>query len=314
MRIAILGASSQLARDLIRFFLNDREHELLLFARRPALVSNWLKQIGEADTCQTFDISTFGNQYPVDTIINFVGVGDPTKTVTMGPLMLDATLQYDSVALKYVEHNPACRYIFLSSGAVYGSDFKEPATASTPASFPVNHIQPHNWYGVAKLHAECRHRALPHLPIIDVRVFNYFSHTQDMTAGFLMCEVVRALQSRSVLQTSAEAIERDYLCPEDYFQLISTILLAPPSNAPVDCYSKAPAAKFAILSAIRDKFGLDYKIVERSAGVNATGMKNKYYSVNRRASEFGYVPQFSSIDGLLNEVARFFEFGQKSTA
>ena len=36
------------------------------------------------------------------------------------------TLQYDQLAIDYINKHPACRYIFMSSGAVYGSNFDEP--------------------------------------------------------------------------------------------------------------------------------------------------------------------------------------------
>jgi hypothetical protein len=41
------------------------------------------------------------------------------------------------------------------------------------------------------LHAEAKHRALFNFSIVDVRVFNYFSHTQDMNARFLITDNLR---------------------------------------------------------------------------------------------------------------------------
>jgi hypothetical protein len=43
------------------------------------------------------------------------------------------------------------------------------------------------------MHAEAKHRALFNFSIVDVRVFNYFSHTQDMNARFLITDIVRAI-------------------------------------------------------------------------------------------------------------------------
>jgi len=42
MRIAILGASSQIARDLTISFANNSSDELVLFARTPLSVKRWL--------------------------------------------------------------------------------------------------------------------------------------------------------------------------------------------------------------------------------------------------------------------------------
>ena len=46
MKIAILGATSQIARDLIVSFSADAEKKLHLFARRPDEVTKWLAFAG----------------------------------------------------------------------------------------------------------------------------------------------------------------------------------------------------------------------------------------------------------------------------
>jgi hypothetical protein len=48
------------------------------------------------------------------------------------------------------------------------------------------------------LHAEAKHRALFNFSIVDVRVFNYFSHTQDMNARFLITDIVRAIKNKII--------------------------------------------------------------------------------------------------------------------
>ena len=45
MRIAILGATSQIAKDLALSFSASSEHDLVLYARRPEVVSAWLKNV-----------------------------------------------------------------------------------------------------------------------------------------------------------------------------------------------------------------------------------------------------------------------------
>ena len=107
---------------------------------------------------------------------------------------LDITLDFDSLALRYVKAHPSTRYLFLSSGAAYGSDFRQPATDQTRAGFDINHLQVHDWYGAAKFHAECRHRALADLAMVDLRVFSYFSRSQDLSSRFLISDMLRAIR------------------------------------------------------------------------------------------------------------------------
>jgi nucleoside-diphosphate-sugar epimerase len=155
---------------------------------------------------------------------------------------------------------------------------------------------------MAKLYAECRHRALPELPIVDIRVFSYFSRSQDPAARFLISDILSAIRSGRVLQTSSDYMVRDYLHPSDFHRLVEALLAAPASNAVVDCYSLAPIDKPAMLSALEAQFGLRYAFTPARVGVNATGAKPHYYSRNRRAADFGYIPVMTSLQGVVTEM------------
>jgi len=299
--IAILGATSQIARDLIVSFSVEGEKHLHLFARRPDEVTKWLASVGLARRYQVNEFSEFAKQ-EFDAVINFVGVGNPAQAVAMGNTIFDVTLRFDEMVLAYLKEHPACRYLFLSSGAAYGSSFTEPATRDTVATISINDLAPHEWYGVAKLHAECRHRAHPELSIIDIRVFNYFSHTQDMNARFLITDMLRAIRDKTILKTSSDYIVRDYIQPSDFHNLVSALLSAPPANAVVDCYSRAPVDKPTLLATMQEKFELRYEITSENASVRATGSKPYYYSLNTRAADFGYEPSLTSLEGLQKEI------------
>lgn len=300
MNIAILGATSQIARDLIVSFSADANQDLLLFARRPEEVAKWLASAGLSGRYPVDDFSGFSKQ-EFDVVINFVGVGNPAQAVAMGSSIFDITLRFDEMVLDYLKTHPTCRYLFLSSGAAYGSSFNEPATRETAATVAINNLAPHEWYGAAKLHAECRHRAHPELNIIDTRVFNYFSRTQDIEARFLITDILRAIRDKTVLRTSSDYIVRDYLHPSDFYGLVRALLASPPANVAVDCYSLAPIDKPMLLAAMQEKFGLRYEIIGTAVGVNATGIKPHYYSLNTRAADFGYQPVLTSLEGILIE-------------
>jgi nucleoside-diphosphate-sugar epimerase len=307
MRIAILGATSQIAKDLILSFAEHSEHELVLYARRPQAVVQWLNQEKLAQRYAAADFAAFTSNEHFDAILNFVGVGNPAQAAAMGASIFDVTLTYDELALGYVRQNPTCRYLFLSSGAAYGSNFETPADADTKAVIDINHLKPQDWYGVAKLHAECRHRSLAHLPIVDIRVFNYFSHTQDMEARFLITDLVRAIRDKTVLKTSSDYIVRDFIHPSDFYQLVSVMLAAQAINTAIDCYSKAPIDKPTLLAVMQETFGLRFELSPGISGINASGNKPHYYSKNRQAGDFRYMPSFSSINGICEEI-RNFEF------
>jgi len=300
MRIAILGASSQIARDLIFSFSRTPETHLHLFSRRPGEVTKWLADEGWPGRYPSDDYSAFSDQ-DFDAIINFVGSGNPSQTQALGNSILDLTQEYDTLALSYLNSHPQCRYIFLSSGAAYGSSFDEPAGENSKASVAINGLQEQDWYAVAKLYAECRHRSLKDLPIVDIRVFNYFSHTQDISARYLIMDILRAILSGETLTVSTDNIIRDYIGPSDFYQLVSGTLDASPSNDVIDCYTCAPVDKMSLLAAMQEHFGLKYEISATPAGINATGLKKNYYSLNKRAEKFGYRPANNSLENVIRE-------------
>jgi len=308
MRIAILGATSQIAKDLIIFFAASHNHTLHLFARRPDEVAAWLHAAGLSERYPSSPYAEFPAHH-FDAIINFVGVGNPARTAAMGNAIFEVTRQYDQLALDYLQAHPGSRYIFLSSGAAYGAGFAEPANRNTPAVIAINNLAAHEWYGVAKLYAECRHRALPELPIFDIRVFNYFSHTQDITARFLITDILRAIRDKTVLQTSADYIVRDFIHPSDFYRLVTALLSAPAANAVVDAYSRAPVDKPSLMIAMQQHFGLQYEVIASSAGVNATGGKPHYYSLNTRAADFGYQPNLTALESVLQESEKIIRRG-----
>ena len=298
--IAILGATSQIAQDLISSYSMHGNCDLFLFARRPDAVTRWLETNGlQRHQAEHFD--TFGADRQFDAIINFVGSGNPAQVAAMGASIFDVTMDYDGMALEYLRSHPSCRYVFMSSGTAYCSGFEKAADEYTRAEVPINNLQPQDWYAVAKLYAECRHRALPTLPIVDIRIFNYFSHTQDISSRYLITDILRAIRSGETLVSSPDNIIRDYIGPDDLYQLISLILAAPPANDVLDCYTRAPVDKMTLLSAMQEQFGLKYEIRTAPAGINATGIKMNYFSTNRRAEKYGYVPSSTSLETVLHE-------------
>lgn len=302
MRIAIFGATSQIAKDLVLSFSVKSSHELVLYARRPEVVAQWLVSVALVGRYAVADFAAFSADEHFDAILNFVGVGNPAQAAAMGASIFDVTLKYDEMALDYMRQHPDCRYIFLSSGAAYGASFDEPVNENTHASIAINNLQSNDWYAVAKLHAECRHRSLAPLPIVDIRVFNYFSSTQDMDARFLITDILRGIRDKAVLKTSSDYIVRDFLHPSDFYGLVDAILCASAANAVVDCYSLAPIDKPTLLAGMQEQFGLRYEITQARVSVNATGNKPHYYSLNTRAADFGYQPTLTSLEGIVKEM------------
>jgi nucleoside-diphosphate-sugar epimerase len=306
MKIAIFGATSQIAKDLIKSISGYGEHQLYLYTRYPVALKDNAAEDKKKVVVHLGDYESFDYNKKIDAIINFVGVGDPAKAIELGASIYDITRHYDQIAISYVQRNKDCRYIFLSSGAVYGTDFDRPVNFDSKAVIDINKITSNNWYGTAKLYAECIHRSNESLPIVDIRMFNYFSACQDPNAKFMISDAIRSIRDCKIMKTSGQNIFRDYLHPVDFYSLIESILKSAPNNDVVDAYSCSPVSKFELLDRMKKVFGLEYEIVDEAAGINSTGNKLNYYSLNHKASEYGYTPKYSSIEGVILEAKKIF--------
>lgn len=312
MHIAVLGATSQIAKDFLRHCDRLNNFEFSLFSRRPSAVSEWVakSQLSCKNHIATFeDFGKSPDQF--DAIVNFVGSGNPAQTEIMGSEILDITYRFDTLALDYVKKFPNCRYVFLSSGAAYGGAFHAPIDENTSSAFSINNLLPTDWYGMAKLHSEVRHRALTELPIVDIRVFSYFSREQDISSRFLVTDMLRAIIENKEIKVSPDYIVRDFLHPLDFYHLLIAIFNAPPANVAIDCYTREPIDKLMLLENMRNSFGLQYEISEDDKFVvNATGKKTHYYSLNRRAADFGYEPSLTSWESVYMESKAMLSVGR----
>jgi len=262
----------------------------------------WINSENLSEKYQVQEYSEFGNHQKYDVIINFVGIGDPAKAQKMGSDIFKVTEQYDDMALEYLKQHKKTKYIFLSSGAVYGGNYQEPVNKNTVAMIDINNLDSTDWYTLAKLYAEAKHRSLSDLSIVDVRVFNYFSHTQDMNARFLITDIVRVIKNKEVFKTSAVDIVRDFITPPDFYNLIQAIVDFKPINMALDCYTKSPISKFDLLNGLKEEFGLDYKVDKNIGIINATGLKLNYYSLNKAEKSINYNPENTSLEGIIQEI------------
>ncbi len=267
----------------------------------------WLSESKELHPRFVGDFASFPAQpVPYDAIINLIGSGSPAKTAQMGASILEITLKFDKLILDYLTDYPSCRYIFFSSGAAYGSGFEDPVSDHTFARIPINNIQSTDWYGLSKLHAEYRHRSIPKMGIVDVRVFNYFSSLSDINSRFLITDILYSIKNNLILTTTKENIVRDYIGPSEVAQLVRQILLSSHQNVAVDFFSKATIDKISMLEIMKKEFGLNYQMLAGYKSLNSTGAKMNYYSNSRLAqSIFGYSPQYSSQEVIIEQSRLF---------
>lgn len=293
MRIAVLGATSQIAKDLLRLVLPLGRFELSLFARDPEKLNDWLRSTALPAPRKVGTYAEFGLVDYFDAILNFVGSGDPVRTARMGREILDVTRDFDELALGYLRGRPHTKYLFMSSAAALGHVFSSENDDRRFARFPLDAIDSIDFYGFSKLAAEMNHRSLRDFDITDIRIYSYASEFMSLEGAFLISVIGKSIVDGTVLQTDDRDIARDYIGSEDLLRLISACMERRASNRAVDCYSAAPTTKMAILKMAAEKHGLAYDI-HPASGPAGSDFKAAYYPRDRRGPEFGYAPLHTS--------------------
>lgn len=285
-KIAILGATSQIAKGLIFNFMQSKQNELFLFARIPGKVKEFLKKNNLPLDRHIYTFKHFQKEQ-YDVVINCVGLGTPVKVEKASGEVFKLTEEFDNLVLEYLSRYPKTLYINFSSGAVY--------------NVSVIDVKPEHYYGIAKLHQEAKHRVLNNLNIVDIRVFSYFSRFIELDSGYFLTELIKSLKTKKTLVTNSCDFTRDFLAPGDLFNLICLIIKVKPFNGPVDAYSLAPISKFKLLDYFVKNYALKYTIKRGLKLVCPTGVKSRYCSSSKKAASIGYEPRFSSLETVITE-------------
>jgi len=273
MNVAIIGSQSWIAGDLAKRL----PYNLHLFHRG---------NMGE-----------FGTQRH-NVIINCIGNA-------RDPNIVETTVQFDSMIIDYMQMVPDVRYIFFSSGAAYSFDFGSPVDWHSPAVVDINQIP--NRYASAKLMAELRHRALPDLAIVDVRLFSYFSETVNPEAGLLMSQVVKCIQNKLRMNVQTDLMIRDYIGADDLANLIQKIIQAPAVNMAIDVVSKETVSVNELVAEMMERYNLKVaREAPQKSLQSTTGIKPRYYSENRAYEHFGWNPTLTSLETIILGMDKIF--------
>lgn len=299
-KIAILGATGHIAKSLIYNFKKSDKNILYLFARSNEKLDNFLKSIDYFNNIKKINLNNFSKE-KYDVVINCIGIGDPGKLENIGPEIFRITEYYDNFILDYLKNNNDCKYINFSSGAAYGRDFSIPANELKCCEININQMCDKDNYGIVKIYSEAKHRSCENLNIIDLRIFAIFSRFIDLDARYFIAELISCIKAGSEFVTGSNDVIRDFIHPSDLFNLVNLCINVKKINEVFDAYSLKPVKKFEILNYFTENYGLKYKIEPGILGENITGIKDNYYSINKKAEKVGYIPEFSSLDCIINE-------------
>lgn len=269
MKIAILGASGHVGKNLTCLFANS--NQVTAFSRNHPYTSY-----------------AYLNRFDFDVIINCVGFGNPEEIKNAGIELFSVTETYDNMALEYLEKHPYTKYIFISSGVAHNK-------------VDINHL---NFYQISKINAEAKHRALPGYDIADIRLYSFFSKYIDLNSKFFMSEIIKCIRDKTEFTTNSTSIIRDYINPKDLYSLINICISKDFINDAFDIYSLREIEKFMILDYFWIEYNLKVKIKEDYKGFSSAGADSYFLkdsSLKDKTAKLGYSPKYSSLDTIMEE-------------
>jgi nucleoside-diphosphate-sugar epimerase len=299
MNIAIMGATSHIAKGLIQNFIGRGQDNLHLFSRSTGNIQKFLSEISRDKGNSLIIYTGYENflLHSYDIIINCVGVETRNKYNCDFTRYFSVTEEFDNLAISYLKiKNNDTLYISFSSGAIYGKGFLSPATDNAVNNISVNHTALEDYYGIARLNAEAKHRAHNDLKIIDLRIFSYFSRYINLSDGYFITDVIRSIMKNKRLVIDRYNITRDYLHMEDLFSMIILCAAAGRVNRAFDVNSLNPISKQEILDYFASAYALTYEYRDKAENASATGAKNNYFSTCTHATQVGFAPRYSSMD------------------
>lgn len=295
LKAAILGGTSHIARAITPYLLKAGV-KLTLFARSPEKLAG-----APCRVCMLDEDALGADRF--DIIINCIGAGTPKELAGDYNRWFSVLGAFDDLALRYLrEKNPSALYVFLSSGAVYGRKSDAPADENTVWQLLPDKIEISDYYGIAKLYSEARHRSLPRLRIADLRIFSFFSRYAALDSGYFMTDLVTALLKGETFATSPVDIVRDYPHPSDLAALILRCGQENDINRAVNVASSAAISKFELLKVFEKEFDLKYRIEENGIPSSPNGSTHIYLPTPEMAEKvLSWRAEKSSLDTLLSE-------------
>lgn len=302
-KVAIIGATSHIAKGLIYNYSQKNNAEIFLFSRNPEQVKSFLENI-PVFPFKNHSLKDFGKHH-YDVIINCIGAGTPERVRDSGTSVFLITRIYDEMIIRYLVNNPDTVYIYFSSGVALDPALEKYSIPAVPYELDIKTIAKTDVYAVTKLCAEKNHRLFPDFKIVDIRIFAYFSRFIDLSSGFLITSVLSAVLDKKMLFTNSGNIVRDYLHPADLFTLIECCVAHFPGNSALEAFSRSPVCKFDLLKRFQQDYNLHYEILDNITISNPTGEKEVFVPRDFSAENIGYSPAYTSLEGVMEETKEF---------
>ena len=296
MKIAVLGATGHLAKCAVSVYSKDDVNVFYLFSRSLNVLEDMYGNRSNFFIKRYVDFP----DHDYDVIFNGVGVWDtPGRNVRD---VFSVTEHFDNMILDYQKKHPCSMSIHISSGAAYANDFDRPVVNGTRTTIDINNFTLGDYYSVAKINSEVKHRAFEGLNIVDLRLFGFFSRYMNLGYPYLLSAMINAVKENKRFNTVSVDFWRDYIHMDDFAGLLKGISMHGAINMAIDVRSKAPISKSQLIQFFVESYGLQVNENDAGVEISSTGMKPCYYSKEENPI---YAPSYTSLDTVKKEIKYF---------
>jgi UDP-glucose 4-epimerase len=291
MSVLLLGAGGFIGQHLYRFY-SSQIPTLGIVLRRHQDPGNDYLTVRSTPWEFQEDLKQIFQKYPADLCINAAGRGSVPQSfqTPLQDLYLN-TFNTAQVLDALRNYQPHCRYLNLSSAAVYGNPQKLPVDET----HPVKPLSPYGWH---KYHSELlcqQYTQLFDLKTCSVRIFSVYGPGLKKQLFWDIAQKAKAAPVIELFGTGEES--RDFIFIGDLVRAIKAVVNHAPMQGEVINVASGQQtliqeAAQTFLDVLKPSVGLSFNGQVRS------GDPIGWQAEISRLKSFGFVPQTSLKDGL----------------
>lgn len=288
-KILILGSNGFIGNHTANYF-HEMGHIVLGCDVREEGVNPYGFHKIEVDK---FDLVDLFSSYQFDFCVNAAGNGDVNKSIVAPSEDFESNVTFTLKILEAIrKSNSACKYLHISSAAVYGSPEKLPMSETDP----LNPISPYGWHKLISENLCKEYFCLYDIQSAVIRPFSVYGAGLKKQLLWDVFNKVRNNDDSIELWGTGDET-RDFIHVDDLVKSIELIILNAPMQAEI--YNIGSGEMTSISQMVEHLLKmLEKKNKVSFNGITRSGMPLKWQSDNSRIKKLGFAPKVNLEKGL----------------
>lgn len=240
----------------------------------------------------SFNLNEVFDRYRFDVVVNCSGSGSVPYSLTHPVNDFEANCLDVIRTLELLRHNnPDCKYLHISSAAVYGN----PTALPVEESQPLHPISPYGWHKLVSENLCKEYHQIYGVKIGIIRPFSVFGPGLKKQLFWDLYKKVQVSSALKLMGTGNET--RDFIFVTDLVRAIMVILTNSEMNA--SCYNVASGLEYAIRDAATTFFNaMDVEVALSFTGEVRAGDPANWRADISALQALGFTPSYTFETGI----------------